>query len=99
MSAFSSLACILSYIFLLHLLVGQVTQEQQMAALKTVQTLERHRQNYMFQLQQVELNVQQLQDALAMEEQFQAMKVQQKPPVESGQPIKLALRKRYVHAH
>lgn len=67
-----------------------------MAALKTVQILQRQRQNVMFQLQQVELNVQQLQDALAMEEQFQAMNVvQQKSPAESDQPIKLALRKRY----
>ncbi len=52
----------------------------------------------MFQLQQIELSVQQLQDALAMEEQFQqAMKVQNKTPVvEIGQPMKLSLRKRYV---
>ncbi len=67
-----------------------------MAVLKMVQTLERQRQQVMFQLQQIELSVQQLQDALAMEEQFQqAMKVQKQTP-EIGQPMKLSLRKRYV---
>ncbi len=69
-----------------------------MKVLKMVQTLERQRQQVMFQLQQIELSVQQLQDALAMEEQFQqAMKVQNKTPVvKIGQPMKLSLRKRYV---
>ncbi len=69
-----------------------------MKVLKMVQTLERQRQQVMFQLQQIELSVQQLQDALAMEEQFQqAMKVQNKTPVvEISKPMKLSLRKRYV---
>ena len=79
---------------------GQVSQEQQLTALKAVQNLERQRQQVLFSLQQTELEIQQLQDAHEMEQQFQeAMKVQQiVQPEVSGQPIKLALRKRCVYS-
>ena len=92
--------CSVSYV---NLITGQLSAEQRLQArqvLESVQVLERQRQQLEFQGQQVQLNLQQAQDAQAMEKQFQeAMQIQQQgSAVIEGRvhPMKLALRKRYV---
>ena len=82
---------------------GQLSAEQRLQArqiLESVQILERQRQQLEFQGQQVQLSLQQAQDAHAMEKQFQeAMQIQQQgSAVMEGRvhPMKLALRKRCV---
>ena len=86
--------------------LGQQTPEQLADARKvfeSVQALERQKQQLQFQYDQQSLSMQQAKDAHAMEKEFQkAMMIEATSDsiaTSRDKPIKMVLRKRYVHIY